>query len=110
MPDKLIAIERIKSRYHRSPSGALSHFGDCWWYCCQICTCGLHADLSWLSEGAEGLYPRIWEETARSDARREQLHDLPEPVINPPTEEEAKKMRELLEDVFKDGLCKEGQH
>jgi hypothetical protein len=97
-------IQRIKDRYFRKviahPDGAIVHFGDCWWYACQICNCGLHSDLIWIQEEAEELYPKFWEENAISDARREQLYELPIPKIEPLTEEEAKKAYAELMKIF----------
>ena len=98
-------IERIMGRYHRKviahPEGALVHFGDCWWYACQICNCGLHADLGWIGydKGAE-LYPKFHEELIVSEMRRYQLQSLPVPVPKVLTKEEEAEFKRQLDEIF----------
>lgn len=100
-------VQEIKDRYFRSviahPEGAIVHFGDCWWYCCQICNCGLHSDLAYLglNDGAAmELYPKFLDEQAISHLRREQLLELPVPEIKPLTPEEQKQADQLLQELF----------
>lgn len=98
-------VQRVKDRYFRKviahPEGAVVHFGDCWWYCCQICNCGLHADLIWINDHtAEELYPKFWDEMAVSHMRRDQLQELPIPVPREPTPEEKAEMDKVFEEVF----------
>lgn len=99
-------IAALKERYFRKviayPEGAIVHFGDCWYYACQICSCGLHADLEWLpDDAAEKLYPKFMDEHIISLERRAQLFDLPIPVPRVVTPEEEKAMMDELNKIFK---------
>lgn len=71
-----VRAEGVIARYHRktdaSPSGTVTHHGDCWFWAVHICTCGLLHDMTYFSNDTESLnevYPGYWSEiTAHTDA------------------------------------------